>query len=93
MSRKTKTDLVQAVAEETGLSKAKSRQVVDAFLQSIHEELRSGGGITLTGFGSFQVIEQGPTRVRNPNSGQIMNIPARRLIKFQPGKHLRMLIS
>ena len=93
MAGKTKTDLVEEVAQETNLTKTKARQAVDALLESLSNELSSGSKVTLTGFGTFQVKEQKSKKGRNPQTGQVMTIPAKNVVKFNPGKSLRNILA
>ena len=93
MSGKTKKDLVESVANETGLTKAKAKLVVNELINSIQEELRSGGKVTLTGFGTFQAKKQAARKGRNPQTGEPMQIPAKRTIKFTTGEGLKKLMA
>jgi len=94
MFTKTKTDLVEAVALETSMSKAKAKQAVDALLDSITDGLSSGDGkVTLTGFGSFQVKEQKERAGRSPQTGEKIKIPAKKVVKFNPGKTLQKVVA
>ena len=93
MAGKTKTDLVEEIAQETNLTKNKARQAVDALLDSLSRELSSGSKVTLTGFGTFQVKEQKSKRGRNPQTGEVMTIPAKNVVKFNPGKSLRNILA
>jgi len=93
MAGKTKTDLVEEVAQETNLTKTKARQAVDALLESLSKELSSGSKVTLTGFGTFQIKEQKSKKGRNPQTGEVMTIPAKNVVKFNPGKSLRNILA
>lgn len=93
MAGKTKTDLVEEIAQETNLTKAKAKEAVDALLESLSRELSSGSKVTLTGFGTFQVKEQKSKRGRNPQTGAVMTIPAKNVVKFNPGKSLRNILA
>jgi DNA-binding protein HU-beta len=93
MAGKTKTDLVEDIAQETNLSKTKAKEAVDALLESLSQELSSGSKVTLTGFGTFQVKEQKAKRGRNPQTGEVMEIPAKNVVKFSPGKALRNILA
>ncbi len=93
MAGKTKTDLVEEIAQETNLTKTKAKEAVDALLDSLSKELSSGSKVTLTGFGTFQVKEQKSKRGRNPQTGEVMTIPAKNVVKFSPGKSLRNILA
>lgn len=93
MASKTKEDLVNNVAQETGITKAQAKKAVESFLDAITEGLADGGKVTLTGFGTFQVQEREARTGRNPQTGEKMLIPARKVPKFSPGKGLKQLVS
>jgi len=93
MASKTKEDLVSKVAQDTGITKAQAKQAVESFLDSVSEGLAGGGKVTLTGFGTFQVQEREARTGRNPQTGEKMLIPARKVPKFSPGKNLKKLVS
>ncbi len=78
-----KAQLVEAVAEQAGVSKVHAKKCVDAFLGVASETLRDGGKITLAGFGSF-VVTKKPARVgRNFKTGTPVEIPAKSVVKFR----------
>jgi len=84
-----KAELVQEVAKQTGLTKRASREAVDAITSAIVDSLSSGDKVTLVGFGSFKVIDRKSRRGRNPQTGEEIQIPAKSVPKFEPGKNLR----
>ena len=84
-----KNDLVNKVADETGLSKTDSAKAVDSVFDVIMGELKNGGDIRLVGFGTFLVTKRKATTGRNPQTGAAINIPAANVPKFRPGKALK----
>jgi len=84
-----KAELVVKVANKTGLTKRTSREAVDAIILAITDSLAREERITLVGFGTFQVMERKARRGRNPQTGEEMQIPAKKVPKFVAGKNLR----
>ncbi|WP_455474595.1 HU family DNA-binding protein [Bartonella sp. B30(2025)] len=88
-----KSELVNSIAEKTGISKAQSGSMVDAFLASVTEALASGDDVRLPGFGSFEVSHRAATKGRNPSTGAEIEIPARSVPKFSAGKGLKEAVN
>jgi integration host factor subunit beta len=84
---------VESVANAAELTKKDAERLVEIVLDSIVETLSKGEKIELRGFGSFRVRERGSRRGRNPKTGAPVNIPAKRVPYFKPGKELRELIN
>ncbi|MBD0373351.1 MAG: HU family DNA-binding protein [Pyrinomonadaceae bacterium] len=89
----TKADLVEDVARAAELTKKDAERLVEIVFESIIETLNKGEKIELRGFGSFRVRERGARRGRNPKTGDPVNIPAKRVPYFKPGKELKELIN
>jgi len=85
----TKTELVEAVQEKTGLTKKDVSSVVDATMDAIAEALVKGDKVSLVGFGTFQVSHRKARTGKNPQTGEKLEIPARNVPKFTPGKTLK----
>jgi len=85
----TKAELVDALAEETELSKRQVGEVVDLMLDEIKNALQSGDKVQLIPFGSFVVRERKKREGRNPKTGAKLTIPARRVPAFTAGKGLK----
>lgn len=85
----TKADLVDKIAEKSGLTKANAERALNATLTAIEDALATGGKVTLTGFGTFQVDERKARTGRNPQTREEINIPASKVVKFRPGKILK----
>jgi DNA-binding protein HU-beta len=84
-----KTELINAVAETSGLSKKDATKAVDAVFESITEALRKCDKVQLIGFGNFEVRERAARKGRNPQTGEEMEIPASKVPAFKPGKALK----
>ena len=83
-----KTDFINAVAEQSGLSKVDSKKAVEAFIQTISNEMKEGGKISLLGFGSFSTTEKAARKGVNPKTKEVIDIPARKVVKFKAGAEL-----
>ena len=88
-----KAELVEEIVGKVGLTKKEVGNVVDAVMDTITDVLASGEKVTLVGFGTFQVMTRQKRNGRNPQSGQIMEIPAKTVPKFVPGKALREMVG
>ena len=87
-----KTDLVNAIAA-TGISKADSKQALDAALDAIAEALKQGDKVALLGFGTFAVNERPARTGINPATTEKIQIEAKKVIKFKPGAELAASIK
>ena len=83
-----KTEFINAVAEQSGLSKVDSKKAVEAFIQTISNEMKEGGKISLLGFGSFSTTEKAARKGVNPRTKEVIDIPARKVVKFKAGAEL-----
>lgn len=88
-----KNDLVVAVAESSGLSKADSAKAVDAVFDSIAGTLKGGEEVRLVGFGTFSVATRAASEGRNPRTGEKISIPASKQPKFKAGKGLKDAVN
>ena len=89
----TKADLVESVAREAEMTKKDAEQLVEIIFDSITSTLNKGEKIELRGFGSFRVRQRNARKGRNPKTGEAVNIPAKRVAYFKPGKDLKELIN
>lgn len=91
----TKADLVELVAAQVYLTKKDTEVVVDTILESIAKALASteDGKVELRGFGSFRTRQRRARQGRNPQSGEAVHVPPKRIPFFKPGKELRQLID
>ncbi len=84
-----KNELIASIAAATGLTKTDSTKALDAFINSVAKALKEGKEVRLVGFGTFGVTERAATTGRNPRTGATIQIPARKVAKFKPGKALQ----
>lgn len=84
-----KAELIQSVAEKTGLTKKDSTAAVDAVFSSIQDKLVKGEKVQLIGFGNFEVRHRAARKGRNPQTNAEITIPASNVPAFKPGKTLK----
>lgn len=91
----TKADLVELVAAQVHLTKKDTEVVIDTILESISKALATNddGKVELRGFGSFRTRKRRARQGRNPQSGEPVHVPPKRIPFFKPGKELRQLID
>jgi DNA-binding protein HU-beta len=88
-----KSELINAVANSSDLSKAAAGKAVDAVLNSITDALKSGDQVTLIGFGTFTVRERAARTGRDPRSGNPIDIKASKIPSFKAGKALKDAVN
>lgn len=84
-----KSELIDAIAQNGGLTKVDAAKALDATLESISAALKDGDTVTLVGFGSFSVKERAARTGRNPKTGEELKIPASKVPSFKAGKGLK----
>lgn len=85
----TKSELIETIAAQAQLTKARAELVVNCVFDAMTESLRRGEGIEIRGFGSFSVRPYKPYAGRNPRTGDPVSVSAKRLPFFKVGKELR----
>ncbi len=88
-----KNELVSAVSNSAGLSKADASKAVDSVFDNITNSLRNGNEVRLIGFGTFSVSHRNAITGRNPRTGAPVQIPARKVPKFKAGKALKEAVN
>ncbi len=88
-----KAELVEAVAEEAGLTKADATKAIDAMLNTITKALANGDKIPLVGFGTFAVSKREAREGRNPRTGETVTIAARNAVTFKAGSALKDAVN
>lgn len=83
-----KTQLIDAIAEKAGLTKADSKKALEAFVEVVGEALHKDEKVALVGFGSFSVSERSARTGRNPQTGKSIEIAAKKVVKFKAGAKL-----
>lgn len=88
-----KADLVSSMADSAGISKAEATKALDSLLDSITDALKAGDKVTLVNFGTFSVSERAARTGRNPRTNKEIQIAAKKVAKFKPGKVLADAVS
>lgn len=88
-----KQDLVREVAEATGQTDAATSKMVNALFAIIEQTLAEGDDVSISGFGSFRVVQRASRRGRNPQDGKPLTIDARRSPVFRPGTQLKRAVE
>ena len=83
-----KSELINAMAAESGLTKTDSKKALDAFMAAITKALKAGDKVSLVGFGTFVVVERAARLGINPSTKQSITIPAKKVAKFKAGAEL-----
>lgn len=84
-----KSDLVEKIADEAGISKAAADRALKSLLDSVTRALKKGDRVSLVGFGTFSVSKRAARTGRNPRTGETIRIKASKAPKFAPGKSLK----
>jgi DNA-binding protein HU-beta len=84
-----KSDIVESIADEAGISKAAADRALKSVLGSVTKELKKGGRVSLVGFGTFSISKRAARKGRNPQTGEIIKIKATKVPKFSAGKGLK----
>ena len=88
-----KTDLIDAMAESAGISKAAAKKALESFLENVEKSLKKGDRVSLVGFGSWSVSKRSAREGRNPQTGQTIKIKAKNVVKFKAGSDLNNAIN
>lgn len=84
-----KSDLVEKIADEAGISKAAADRALKSLLDSVTRALKKGDRVSLVGFGTFSVSRRAARTGRNPRTGETIKIKASKAPRFAPGKSLK----
>lgn len=85
-----KSELICAMAAESGLSKADAKKALDAFISTVTNAMKRGDKVALVGFGTFAVSERSARKGINPATKQFIEIPAKKVVKFKSGAELEL---
>lgn len=88
-----KAELIDKIAKDSGITKAQANEALDSFTNSVVGSLKKGDKVTLVGFGTFSVSERAARNGRNPQTGEVIKIKARKVPKFKAGKEFSTKIS
>lgn len=83
-----KGELVANIAEAGKMTKVQAELALNKVLANMADAMEKGERVTISGFGSFKVVDRAAQKGRNPQTGQTITIPARKVVKFKPGKNL-----
>lgn len=83
-----KAELIDAIADNAGLSKADAKRALDGFVDATTSALKKGDRISLVGFGSFSVSKRAARTGRNPQTGKEIKISAKNVVRFKAGSDL-----
>ena len=89
----TKSELIDAVAEQTNITKSRAELLVNCIFDSMTDALKRGEGIEIRGLGSFTVREYKPYNGRNPRTGEPVHVASKRLPFFKVGKELKEMVN
>ncbi|PIU58289.1 MAG: integration host factor subunit alpha [Deltaproteobacteria bacterium CG07_land_8_20_14_0_80_38_7] len=89
----TKADIIEQIYEKVGFSKKESSEIVELIFDSIKDTLKRGEKIKISGFGNFVVRQKRPRVGRNPQTGQEIEITARRVLTFKPSQVLKTQLN
>lgn len=85
-----KGQLIDAIANGSGLSKAASEKALNSTLDAISKALKKGERVGIVGYGSWSVVQRAARKGKNPQTGAVINIPAKKVVKFKPGADLSL---
>ena len=89
----TKAELAELLFDKLGLNKRESKDMVEAFFDSIQAALVAGEDVKLTGFGNFQIRHKAPRPGRNPRTGETIPIKARQVVTFHASHKLKAMVQ
>lgn len=88
-----KTETIQAIAKETGMTNADSKMALEGILKVFTNTFSAGDDIILTGFGNFKVVQRKARNGINPKTKETIKIAAKKAITFKPSKNLKEIIN
>lgn len=83
-----KAELIAQIAEDAGITKTQANGALDSFVEAVTKALKNGDKVTLVGFGTFSVSNRVERNGRNPQTGEVIKIQARKVARFKAGKEL-----
>ena len=88
-----KSDLIDAMAEDAGVTKAAAKKALESFLGNVQGSLKNGNRVSLVGFGSWSVTRRAAREGRNPQTGKTIKIAAKNVVKFKAGSALQTSVN
>ncbi len=83
-----KAELIAKIADDAGITKTQANATLDSFISAVTKTLKGGGKVTLVGFGTFSVTKRAARTGRNPQTGAVIKIKAKKVARFKAGKDL-----
>lgn len=83
-----KAELISKIADDAGITKTQANTALDSFVEAVTKTLKGGGKVTLVGFGTFSVSKRAARNGRNPQTGAVIKIKAKKVARFKAGKEL-----
>lgn len=83
-----KAELINKISDDSGITKTQANAALDSFVEAVTKTLKGGGKVTLVGFGTFSVSKRNARNGRNPQTGEVIKIKARKVARFKAGKEL-----
>ncbi len=87
-----KTDIVEKIAEIAKINKAEAGRALDGLVQYITNQLKAGEKIKIAGMGTFVVKDRAARKARNPKTGAIVDVPAKKAVRFRASKSLKLAV-
>ncbi|RMA64594.1 HU family DNA-binding protein [Ulvibacter antarcticus] len=88
-----KSDLIDGMAADAGITKAASKKALESFLGNVQGSLKKGNRVSLVGFGSWSVSKRAAREGRNPQTGKTIKIAAKKVVKFKAGSDLQSSVN
>ncbi|HAT66284.1 HU family DNA-binding protein [Aureisphaera sp. CAU 1614] len=88
-----KSDLIDAMAADAGVTKAAAKKALESFLGNVEKSLKKGNRVSLVGFGSWSVSKRAAREGRNPQTGKTIKIAAKKVVKFKAGSDLAKSVN
>ncbi len=88
-----KQDVVEKIAKDTGITKTSAAAAIDSLIDGITRSLKKGDSVAFVGFGTFKTSSRKARTARNPQTGDPINIPKRRVPRFSAGKALKQAVK
>lgn len=89
----TKAELVKAIVEKSGMTIKATNTALNSFINIVYENLNKGFDVSIIGFGTFSVAERAARQARNFQTGEMINIPASKRVRFKAGKALKNSVA
>ncbi len=86
-------ELIRSTNEETGIPMKRIDEAIDIFTNAITSAVAAGHDVKLVGFGSFKIKQRKPRRLTNPRTHEVMDVPAKKVVAFEPGVSMRAAVE